>query len=77
MTVTLLFCREVSDDPEKYQTGERAQVSHVTEYYEHYVREKGLTKNFINGCIVTSVDKASVHPKVGLAFYGLALYITY
>jgi len=54
--------RMMSGDPDHYNAEERARVSHVTEYYEYYVQKKGLQKNFINGCLVTSVEKLAVHP---------------
>ena len=58
------FIRITADDPSHYNLEERARVSHVTEYYEYYVQKKNLQDNFINGCLVTSVEKLAVHPMV-------------
>lgn len=45
--------------PNKVQT--RALISRVAQYYESYVREMGLEKNFYNNVTVTNVFPVRVH----------------
>ncbi|XP_067932510.1 oxidative stress-induced growth inhibitor 1-like [Watersipora subatra] len=47
-----------------YNIGERANMHEVTSYYEHYVKAKCLTSNFMNGCRVTAVEKVPVSPQL-------------
>lgn len=37
----------------------RASMSDARDYYERYVQETGIAGNFLNGAIVTSVEKVS------------------
>ena len=57
----LLFYRLESEQG----AGERASVDQVAKYYEAYVRDKNLDGNFMNNCLVTSVEKVPVTPQVG------------
>ncbi|KAF6040704.1 OSGIN2 [Bugula neritina] len=54
MIISLCILRGTGDI---IASGDRADVCQVTRYYEEYVKEKALSSNFLNSCLVTSVEK--------------------
>ncbi|XP_069757030.1 oxidative stress-induced growth inhibitor 1-like [Narcine bancroftii] len=52
--------RDWMRDKKRYLRNDRAMTSQIAQYYQHYVRAKGLEQNFVCGAVVTSVRRLDV-----------------